>query len=358
MTTWRALANRGTADSNGNTLTSVTGSNTTTYAWDYENRLSSVTLPGSGGTVSFKYDPFGRRIYKSSSSGTSIFAYDGDNLLEETNASGAVVARYSHGVKIDEPLAMLHSSATSYYHADGLGSVTSLSNTAGSLAQTYAFDSFGKATTSTGSLTNPFRYTGREFDVETNLYFLRARYYDQNAGRFLSEDPIKFDGGANFYRYVGNDPIDSTDSYGLVQLCCRPARSVTWLGINGCHCFLKLSDGTTLGGYWKTFTRDTTWGLLEKRPNYGDDKHPADQPDCKDLPGSECAVRRAFGDLPKYQPYIPFYLTSNYVPAATLTLAGIPFRMPSCAFGAFPFNLGALGSKAPVPIGSVPKVNF
>jgi len=42
----------------------VVGSNTTTYAWDYENRLSSVTLPGSGGTVSFAYDPFGRRIKK------------------------------------------------------------------------------------------------------------------------------------------------------------------------------------------------------------------------------------------------------------------------------------------------------
>src|SRR5713226_9013402 len=57
-----------TYDYNGNTLTKVIGSNTTTYAWDFENRLSSVTLPAGGGTVSFKYDPFGRRIYKSSSS--------------------------------------------------------------------------------------------------------------------------------------------------------------------------------------------------------------------------------------------------------------------------------------------------
>src|SRR5207302_8369001 len=85
----------------------------------------------SGGTVSFKYDPFGRRIYKSSSSGTSIFAYDGDNLVEETNAAGAVVARYSQIQNIDEPLAMLRSSTTSYYHADGLGSVTSLTNGTG-----------------------------------------------------------------------------------------------------------------------------------------------------------------------------------------------------------------------------------
>jgi len=84
----------GTVDSNGNTLTKVVGTNTTTYAWDFENRLTSVTLPGSGGTVSFKYDPFGRRIYKSSSTASSIYAYDGDNLIEETNSSGGVVARY------------------------------------------------------------------------------------------------------------------------------------------------------------------------------------------------------------------------------------------------------------------------
>jgi len=89
---------------------------------------------------SFKYDPFGRRIYKSSSSGTSIYAYDFDNLIEETNSSGSAVARYAQTDNTDEPMAMLRSGTTSYYHADGLGSVTSLSNTAGALAQTYTFD--------------------------------------------------------------------------------------------------------------------------------------------------------------------------------------------------------------------------
>jgi uncharacterized protein RhaS with RHS repeats len=131
-----------------------------------------------------------RRIYKSSSSGTSVYAYDGDNLVEETNSAGAVVARYAQTQRIDEPLAMLRSSATSYYHADGLGSITSLSGGAGSLAQTYTFDSFGKQTASSGSLTNPFQYAARESDSETGLYFYRARYYDPSSGRFLSEDPL------------------------------------------------------------------------------------------------------------------------------------------------------------------------
>jgi len=208
-------------DNNGNTITNNYSSGITTYAWGFENQLTSATLPGTGGTVSFKYDPFGRRIYKSSLSGTSIFAYDRDNLIEETNSSGAAVARYSQDLNIDEPLAMLRSGATSFYNADGIGSITSLSNPAGALTQAYTFDSFGKQTASSGSLVNPFQYTGREFDPETGLYYYRTRYYDYSIGRFYSEDPS--DQGSlyellNLYGYVQNGPIDNVDPFGLYTL--------------------------------------------------------------------------------------------------------------------------------------------
>jgi RHS repeat-associated protein len=206
------------SDANGNATSKTDSTGTTNYTWDFENRLTGVTLPGSGGTVSFKYDPFGRRIYKSSASGTSIYAYDYDNLAEETNSSGAAVARYSQGLNVDEPLAMFRSGATSYYQADGLGSVSSITNTAGAAAQTYTYDSFGNTVASTGSLVNPFRYTGREFDPETSLYYYRTRYYDQNTGRFISEDPLRSKGGLNFYRYASNNPIQSKDPYGLLTL--------------------------------------------------------------------------------------------------------------------------------------------
>ena len=177
---------------------------------------SEKTAVGSG--VSFKYDPFGRRIEKTTSSTTSIYAYsDNGNLIEETNAAGGVVARYSQGLNIDEPLAMLRSSTTSYYEADGLGAVTSLSNTAGALAQTYTFDSFGNTTASSGSLVNPFQYTGRELDSETGLYYFRARYFDPQAGRFLGEDPLGFSVDVNFYRYVGNSPTNFNDPLGLAK---------------------------------------------------------------------------------------------------------------------------------------------
>ena len=205
-------------DANGNTTSKSDSTGATTYAWDYENRLVSVALPGSGGTVTFKYDPFGRRIYKSSSSATSVYTYDGDNLIEETNSTGSVVARYSQGLNIDEPLVGLRSGTTSYYEADGLGSVTTLSNAAGAVSNNYTYDSFGNLVASSGSIVNNFRYTGREWDPETSLYYYRARYYDQAAGRFLAEDPARFGGGPNFYPYVTNNSVNRKDPRGLWQV--------------------------------------------------------------------------------------------------------------------------------------------
>jgi RHS repeat-associated protein len=212
-----------TYDANGNTTSKTDSTGTTTYAWDFENRLTSVTLPGTGGVVTFKYDPLGRRIYKSSSAGTSVFAYDGADLIEETNASATVVARYTKSDELDEPLAELRSATTSYYEADGLGSVSSLTSVAGAVANTYIYDSYGNLTNSSSSVSNPFSYAGREFDSETGLFYYRARYYDPSSGRFASEDPLLFSGGdVNFYAYVGGDPVDYADPFGTDRMCHFP----------------------------------------------------------------------------------------------------------------------------------------
>lgn len=90
----------------------------------------------------------------------------------------------------------------------------SVTNGAATVAQTYTYDSFGNTTSSSGSVTNFFRYTAREFDTETNLYFYRARYYDSGVGRFVSEDPIRFDAGTNFYSYVRNAGSNFSDPFG------------------------------------------------------------------------------------------------------------------------------------------------
>jgi RHS repeat-associated protein len=331
-------------DNNGNTTSKTDSTGTTNYTWDFENRLSSVTLPGSGGTVSFKYDPFGRRIYKSSSTGTSIFAYDGERLLEETNTSGAVVARYAQGENIDEPLAMLRSGATSYYENDGLGSITSLTSGSGSIVESYTFDSFGKTTASTGSVTNPFQYTGREFDQETGLYFYRARYYDPTSGRFLSEDPIGFGGGRNFYNYALGDPTNFSDPTGLLSLCTRPVRFFKWLGdLGACHGFLKLTDGTTIGGYNRN-------GKLVPNKDDDDDKKDPNhlkETKCTDIPNSECLdnkVRQAYNDLKKqFDQYrdatgsYPLYGVetgvSTGVAQTVLDNAGLRYKFPLRCFG-------------------------
>ncbi len=135
-------------DANGNLISKTDSNGTTSYAWDVENRLTSVTLPG-GGTVSYQYDPFGRRIEKISPTGATIYVYDGDNVVEELDGSGTAVARYTQGLGIDEPLAVYRGGASYYYNADGLGSITSLADASGQIAASYTYDSSGKLTAST-----------------------------------------------------------------------------------------------------------------------------------------------------------------------------------------------------------------
>src|SRR3954470_7312230 len=122
----------------------------------------------------------------------------------------AVIGEVGDEGRVGQP-SMQRSATSSFYNPDALGSITSLANAGGTLGQTYTFDSFGKQTASNGSLTSPFRYTGREFDSETGLLYLRARYYSPEVGRFVSEDPIQFNGGINFYSYVRNAPTGQVD---------------------------------------------------------------------------------------------------------------------------------------------------
>lgn len=161
----------------------------------------------------------GRGVKKSLPLGTTNYLYDGTSIEDELDNSGNVLARYTATTDVDEPLSELRGSTGSYYQQDGLASVTSLSNGSGALANTYTFDSYGKLNASTGTITNPFQYTGRESDQETGLYYYRARYYDPGVGRFISEDPIVFVGsGTNFYAYVFNSPTVLFDPSGFVGI--------------------------------------------------------------------------------------------------------------------------------------------
>jgi RHS repeat-associated protein len=241
-----------TYDANGNTLSDPSGKS---FTWDFENRLIQAVVPGTdGGTTTFRYDPFGRRIQKSGPLGTTNYLYDGDDSLEEADNGGNVLARYTRTKNIDEPLSEMRSGTTSYYEQDGIGSITSLSNGTGALANTYSFDSYGNLNSSTGSLTNPFQYSGREFDPETGLYFYRARYYDKSAGRFINEDPIAFQGGLNFYRYAVNNPINFRDPSGKnAGTIAIPIGELVCFGSGVCETVIVVGGvvvGTAAIAYW------------------------------------------------------------------------------------------------------------
>jgi RHS repeat-associated protein len=198
---------------NGSAVTDPSGKQ---YTWDFENRLTQAVVPGTnGGTSTFRYDSFGRRIQKSSSLGTTNYLYDGPTLIETIDSSAGIISRDAPGFSLDEPLSQLSSGTIVYYEADGSRSITSLSTSSGAVVSTYSYDSFGIPLSTTGALTTAFQYTAREFEEELGIYQYRARYYDPSIGRFLSEDPIAFGGGVNFYSYVLNNPVVLIDPTGL-----------------------------------------------------------------------------------------------------------------------------------------------
>ncbi len=144
--------------------------------------------------------------------------YDGDNVIEDLDLTGKATARYTQGLGIDEPLEVSQSGVPNYYEADGLGSITGLTDPTGAVANAYSYDSFGNVTATTGTVSNRFFFTAREAAAKTGLLYYRARYYDPGTGRFLSEDPIGFVGDADFYRYALNRPNYFRDPTGRLSI--------------------------------------------------------------------------------------------------------------------------------------------
>ncbi|MBA5873202.1 MAG: DUF4157 domain-containing protein [Nitrospira sp. CR1.2] len=123
---------------------------------------------------------------------------------------------------------------TLYYHQDGLGTVTELTDSNGSVAKAYAYDAYGNILESPGTLEQPYTYTGREFDSESGLYYYRTRYYEPRIGRFLRKDPIGLVAGVNLYAYVGNTPANRLDPWGLFPMtdCVKGLLAPYFPGVN------------------------------------------------------------------------------------------------------------------------------
>lgn len=202
-------------DANGNLISKTDAGGTWTYNWDFENRLKQVIKPG-GESVSYKYDALGRRIQRTPSAGVSTnFVYDGQDVIKDINSDGSTVD-YLNGPGIDNKLRLTDSrlAATGplYFVQDQLGSTTALTNSNGGVVAQIKYDAFGN---STGSSLTRYDYTGRERDPDTGLIYYRARWYDPQVGRFISEDPIGLAGGINQFAYVLNGPINKSDPQGL-----------------------------------------------------------------------------------------------------------------------------------------------
>jgi len=210
-----------TYDMNGNLATKSDASGTTTYSYDYDNRLVGVAAPS--GTTTYKYDAEGNRVEATTSAGTTKYLVDTNRslaqVLTEYTTAGALLASY---VYADDLISMTRGGQTFYYHFDGLGSTRLLTDTNGSVTDTYSYDAFGNLIQRTGNTDNPFLFTGQQYDVNIGFYYLRARYYSPSNGRFAALDPFVGDPFAPMslhrYLYANADSVNKIDPSGAMTM--------------------------------------------------------------------------------------------------------------------------------------------
>lgn len=189
---------------------------TAEYKWDEENRLTQATVSNDtqNGDLTYEYDALGRRVKSTVDSRETDFVYDGLDVLMDEGPDDPVT--YQNGPGIDNKLKLKNGSDNLYFLQDHLGSTVGLAKNASGLSYAAEYDSFGNALSDMRGFPTRYRFTGREFETLSGLQYSRARSYDPQVGRFISEDPIGFAGGdINLYGYVGNSPLRFTDPLGL-----------------------------------------------------------------------------------------------------------------------------------------------
>ena len=167
--------------------------------------------------VSFTYDAEGLRTSKTVNGEKTVFVWDGDQLVMELSEGGKVKKRYIRGndlVYADKG----KDTEKQYYVTDPHGNVVQLTDESGAVIKTYEYDSFGNEVNPDRKDENPFRYCGEYYDKETEEVYLRARYYQPEAGRFLTRDTYTGEEDEpttlHLYTYCENDGINQIDPSG------------------------------------------------------------------------------------------------------------------------------------------------
>lgn len=211
-----------TWEANGN----LTGKGGAVYAWDLEDRLVEARKPG-GTVITHAYDADGNRVRTEvtpPNGPPSVIEY----LIDPTGELSHVVAETdgtsltAFYVRGDDLLAVIRSTGSRFYHADGLGSIRTLTDEAGNVTDRYSFSAFGELLAHTGSDPNAYLFVGEPLDPNSGFYYLRARWMDPSTGLFLSLDPAP---GRIFepltlhkYLYTVADPVNNVDPSGRESL--------------------------------------------------------------------------------------------------------------------------------------------
>jgi RHS repeat-associated protein len=210
-----------TYTANGELESKTEGGATIRYNYDELGNLLQVTLPGDI-TLDYLVDGRNRRIGKKVN-GTLVqgFLYqDQLNPVAELDGEGNVTARFVYADKPNVPAYMIRDGVSYRILSDHLGSPRLVVNSdSGEIVQRLDYDVWGNILLDTNPGFQPFGFAGGIHDQHTGLVRFGARDYDPNTGRWVSKDPIRFNGNdTNIYAYVNNDPVNMIDPTGLYCL--------------------------------------------------------------------------------------------------------------------------------------------
>lgn len=184
------------------------GYRTSIYEYDIYNRLEGVVTDGV--YTEYTYGADNLRKSKTVNGVTTGYVWNNENLVAETDGEAI---RKIHSYTLDGITMTTDNGSDIFYLKNAHGDVTALTDSTGTITRNYQFDAFGNQLTQNIDDTNPFRYAGEYFDQESEMIYLRNRYYNTEIGRFITEDPIR--DGLNWYVYCNNNPINFIDPLGL-----------------------------------------------------------------------------------------------------------------------------------------------